>query len=266
MPPLANYWEFAPDPSLAGSVECFWAGTVLTASRAPFVHRVLPDGCMDLLFDFRAAGGGRASVIGTMTRPLIVATSGPVDLFGVRFRPGGFSRFLAPDAAEFTDARVDLANLWGQLAQEVWHRLGEATLAGRVRYLQRLLSTRANGLVQTDPFIHHCVARIEAARGNLRIGDLEKTTGLSARQLERKFKRHLGIAPKTFARVVRFKGVEKAVSALETRAWVTLAGDFGFADQPHLVREFKAFSGLTPSAYRRAIDRPDSDVGFFQDG
>jgi AraC-like DNA-binding protein len=46
---------------------------------------------------------------------------------------------------------------------------------------------------------------------------------------------------------------------------VTLAGDFGFADQPHLVREFKAFSGLTPADYLKATNGPPRDVGFLQD-
>jgi hypothetical protein len=47
--------------------------------------------------------------------------------------------------------------------------------------------------------------------------------------------------------------------------WVRLAGDFGFADQPHLVREFKAFSGLTPVNYLNALNDPSQDVGFLQD-
>jgi AraC-like DNA-binding protein len=211
---------------------------------------------MDLLFDFMAMGGRRASIIGTMTRPLTFTTTGPVDLLGVRFRPGGLSGFLASDAAKLTDARVDLANFWGQLAEEAWHRLGEATAANRIRLLQGILGARGNGRIQTDPFIHHCVTKIEAVRGGLRIGDLEKSTGLSARQLERKFARHLGISPKTFSRVVRFKSVAAVTAKSDPPDWVTLAGDFGYADQPHLVREFKAFSGLTPVEYLDATNNP----------
>jgi AraC-like DNA-binding protein len=207
---------------------------------------------MDLLFDFRAGDGRRALVIGTMSRPLIFTTTGLVDLLGVRFRPGGLAGFLPLEAAELTDARVDLTNFWGPWAQETWQRLGEATPADRVGLLQEVLGARANGRFHTDPFVRHCVARIEAARGSLRIGDLERSTGLSARQLERKFTRHLGISPKTFARVVRFKSVVAAAGRPDPPDWVRLAGDFGYADQPHLVREFKIFSGLTPVDYRQA--------------
>ena len=220
---------------------------------------------MDLLFDFKAGNTGRAAVIGTMSRPLIFRMTGPVDLLGVRVRPGGLAGFFALEAAELTDARVDLTNFWGPLAQETWQRLGEATPADRVGLLQEVLGARANGRPYIDPFIRHCVTRIEAARGGLRMGDLERSTGLSARQLERKFARNLGISPKTFARVVRFKSVVAAADRPDPPDWVRLAGDCGYADQPHLVREFKAFSGLTPTDYREAASTPPHDVGFLQD-
>ena len=211
---------------------------------------------MDLLFDFTTVGSRRSSVIGTMSRPLIVTTTGPVDLLGVRFRPGGLSAFLTLDATELTDARADLTNFWGQSAGETWQRLGEATAANRIWFLQEALVARTNGRIETDPFIDHCVARIEAVCGGLRIGDLEKSTGLSTRQLERKFARHLGISPKTFSRVVRFKSVAAVTAKSDPPDWVTLAGDFGYADQPHLVREFKAFSGLTPVEYLDETNNP----------
>jgi AraC-like DNA-binding protein len=254
MPSLLQYREFPPGPCLVELVECFWAGTLRPAARTSSCHRVLPDGCMDLLFDFRAGDSRRASIIGTMSRPFIFTTSGPVDLLGIRFRPGGLAGFIALEAAELFDARVDLTNFWGLWAQETWHRLGEATPADRVGLLQELLGARANGRLHIDPFIRHCVARIEADRGSLRIGDLEKSTGLSARQLERKFAQNIGISPKTFARVVRFKSVVAAADRPDPPDWVRLAGDFGFADQPHLVREFKTFSGLTPMDYRHAAN------------
>src|SRR5712691_3202615 len=88
------YREIPPAPYLASAVECIWVSTAHSNAKGQFVYRVLPDGCMDLLFDFMAVGNRQVSVIGTMTRPLIVTTTGSVDLLGIRFRPGGLSRFL----------------------------------------------------------------------------------------------------------------------------------------------------------------------------
>ena len=75
-----RYRVFAPGPYLAASIECFWTGTMPAAPRKAPLYRVLPDKCMDLLFDLTPAGNQRASVIGTMTRPLIFAAAGPVDV------------------------------------------------------------------------------------------------------------------------------------------------------------------------------------------
>ena len=260
-----TYREFAPGPALAASVECFWTSTVRGGRGGRFSHQVLPDGCMDLLFDFKAAAGLRAGVIGAMTRPLTVTTDGPLEMLGIRFRPGGISRFVRLDAAELTDSRAELTHFWGRFAADLCDQLCEAPEATRVAALQNTLVARANGGLPVDPYIRHCVARIEEARGSLRIGELEKSTGLSARQLERKFAAQLGISPKAFARVVRFKGVAAAAAKTNAPDWATLAYDFGFADQAHLAREFKAYSGQTPTDFWGSIGDRAGDVGFLQD-
>jgi AraC-like DNA-binding protein len=247
----ALYREFPPGSFLAPFIECFWTSTVRPARESPACYRVLPDGCMDFLFDFNATTARRVSLVGTMTRPLSVVTTGAVDLLGIRFRPGGLSMFCALDAAELTDASADLSEFWGHFAEELWHELAGATLARRLSRLQEVLGARANGRLRPDPFIHHCIARIDAAHGSLRIADLEKGTGLGGRQLERKFSAQIGISPKAFARVIRFKHVAAAARS-KSANWARLAADFGFADQSHLVREFKAFAGVTPSAYLHA--------------
>src|SRR5688500_8939537 len=131
-----GYREFSPPPWLAALVECFWTSTARPAAPTPTRYRVLPDGCMDLLFDFKATTGRRASIVGTMTRPLDVVAVGPVDLLGVRFRPGGLPAFCTLDAAQLIDASADLSEFWGPFAGDLWHELAEAT---PVKRLARLL-------------------------------------------------------------------------------------------------------------------------------
>lgn len=261
----ACYREFHPGPAFAGVIECFWTSRLEAAPGFSATHNVLPDGCMDVIFDFRSSDTSRAFVVGTMTRPLNVNTRGPVEMLGVRFRPGGLAAVMKFEGTELVDERADLGNFWGRSASEAWHQLAETSPVARVNTAQKLLATRAKDKVNEDPFVRHCVNRIEAARGGLRISDLERSTGLSARQLERKFARQVGISPKAFARVVRFKGVLAAAS-VGAPDWAGLAAEFGFADQAHLVREFKAFSGQTPAAFLGENPEPARDVGFLQDG
>lgn len=261
MPPPPNYQEFFPGSRLAETVECFWTSTAASAGEAGVGHRVLPDGCMDVLFDFN--GPNSAAVIGTMTQALLVRSSGAVDLLGVRFRPGGPAAFLSCDAAELVNGRADLTAFWGALATELWEQLAESPPKERLRRLRAFLEARVTG--GGDPFVRHCVQRIQATRGELRLPEIERSTGLTLRQIERKFSRQLGISPKLFARVVRFGAVMDAAERSLAPDWGRIAAEFGFADQPHLVREFKAFTGLTPTSFQAEAQAAREDVGFVQD-
>ena len=69
------------------------------------------------------------------------------------------------------------------------------------------------------------------------------------RRLNRAFDRCVGLSPKGFARVMRFREVYQQVQRGAALPWTRMAGDAGYADQPHLIREFQALAGLTPAQY-----------------
>jgi AraC-like DNA-binding protein len=97
------------------------------------------------------------------------------------------------------------------------------------------------------------------SRGRAGVRDVAAALGVGERWLERAFARQIGYGPKTLARIVR---LQHAVSLLQGGAapsWTALAYDAGYADQAHLVREFRALAGVTPGAY--AAERR---VGFVQ--
>lgn len=259
----SNYRECPPGPVLTEWIECFWSGAG-GGNQAPITHRIVPDGCMDLIFNFGPDTNRKVSVIGTMTRPLVFRTRGPADLLGIRFHPGGLPRHVFLDASELTDDKADLANFRSPLSLDLWERLAETDSDGRIAILRQTLTSGMNGTQPIDPYVKHCVTRIQSARGSLPIGSMgfEASTGLCLRQLERKFAENLGISLKTFARVVRFRcASELAEAGRDSIEWSRLAGDFGFSDQSHLVREFRTLSGLAPTDYLAEFRR----VGFLQD-
>ena len=86
--------------------------------------------------------------------------------------------------------------------------------------------------------------RLAAADGRLAVGALADEVGWSRRHLAARWRRDVGMGPKAVARVLRF---ERAMRLLrEGRALADVAYDCGFADQPHLNREFRALAGSTP--------------------
>ncbi|MBI3556101.1 MAG: AraC family transcriptional regulator [Deltaproteobacteria bacterium] len=226
-------------------------GTSLQSPVSGDTHRVLPDGCIDIIFDFGdLRPRSPAYVVGTMSRPVLVGMAGQVDLLGVRFRPGGCQPFLEFNAAECTDDTADLECFWGKAGAEVWDRL--ATLANtraRISYLESYLLKEFGWRLGLDPYVQFSVRLIQRERGAVAMAALEKGTGLSGRQLERKFARDIGLSPKAFARVVRFEHLVRTARAATSLDWTQFALDGGYSDQSHLIRDFKAFSGRTPAEF-----------------
>ena len=102
---------------------------------------------------------------------------------------------------------------------------------------------------------------IQVNGGKSRVQWLAEQVNLSVSQLERSFKRHVGVGPKLLARLTRASGVaSEAMSALSPD-WASLAYEYAYSDQAHLVREFREVLGLTPSAFE-AIG---VDADFLQD-
>ena len=94
------------------------------------------------------------------------------------------------------------------------------------------------------------------------IADVARALGVGERRLERAFDEAVGLPPKQLARVLRFRAVVRRVDRDPDVRWTDLAFDTGYADQPHLVREFRALAGVTPTQYAAERRR----VGFLQDG
>ena len=210
---------------------------------------------MDILFDFRAEARPPVTIVGTMSRALVVETAGATDLFGIRFRAGALPAFLGLDAALLRDGSAEPGCFGDRLARLHWERLAAADPERRPALVREWLRP-----VPADPLVAWCLARIEAAGGALAIASLEAGSGACARRIERSFARHVGIGPKLFARVARFRRLVAAAASGEPR-WAELAAACDYADQPHMVREFRAFAGVSPTGYFAA-----RAVGFVQDG
>jgi hypothetical protein len=91
---LSWYREYPPPPLLQGRIECFWERSVHDVGG--HVHRVLPDGCIDVLFECEGVSAATSYVVGAMTRPLLVARSDAMHVFAVRFKPGAAAQFFKP--------------------------------------------------------------------------------------------------------------------------------------------------------------------------
>jgi AraC-like DNA-binding protein len=236
-----SYREFVPHAALRSHVDRLWA----SASSAPEGARpVLPDGCIDVLFDLLR---GEVHVVGTMTRAQVLAPTERLCLVAVRFRPGGALPFLRVPAEELTDRVVDARDLGLRWATA--EPLDAADPRDAVAELEARLLTRLGAADAPQPIVAYA-ARALYGSDPPSIASLEASTGWSRQHLTRMFSRHVGVGPKVLARVAR---LQRAVVALQCGAregLADLAAHLGYFDQAHMALDFRRLVGVAPSAVR----------------
>jgi AraC-like DNA-binding protein len=252
-----RYSEFHPQSPLNNFVECFWAleSDALIAEQK--TERIFPDGCVEVILNFAEPFAQhdddstrvqpRNFIVGQMTRPISISPTGPVQLIGIRFHPGGTTPFFRLPMNELTNQVVELGSfartLEAKLLSEAVHlpELKDKVAALQKALLGILRDTRSDfGLLRI-------AARIIESSGMVAVDDLAKKAGLSSRQLERRFLFEVGVGPKLLSRILRFQQVFRAVDANEP-AWPKIAVDCGYYDQAHLIKDFRQFAHETPVA------------------
>jgi AraC-like DNA-binding protein len=169
----------------------------------------------------------------------------------VLLAPLGAYRLLGLPLAELSGRTVDLADVLGADGRRLAEQLRE-TPGWRRRFalLDRFLLGRLDRGPRPSPEVAWVWRRLEATGGRVVIGRLAAEVGWSHRHLIDRFRRQVGLSPKTAARLVRFDGVWRRLDQAGGRPdWGLVAAEAGYADQAHLVREFRQFTGTTPTGF-----------------
>jgi AraC-like DNA-binding protein len=254
-----RYREIAPEARLSSLVAGFWAFPV-----TGHAHRILPDGCMDIV-----VLNGRASVVGTMKQAIVVPPSKSAVL-GIRMRPGEAARLFPVRPYELTDGDAPLAELWGdegrKLEDALLRLLDEAVRAG---FDAEEMVRRARPLME-DALQKRLASHGEPADLPIRAGahllgegaavhEVATRIGMSERQLARRFVERVGVSPRVFGRVRR---LQRAALEMQRGARpAEVAAAVGYADQPHFTRDATALTGATPGELARELcDGLDTSV------
>ena len=249
-----RYREIIPQPPLNRYVECFWTLEGDSPSAQP--ERILPDGCIELILNFGAQFSQHCDdtrklqpknfLVGQMTGPIMITPSGPVQLIGIRFNPGGTLPFMRMPLHEVTDQVVELGSLSSTLERDLL-RVAERSnlLLEKIRAIEEFLTTSLTNS-KHDSWSMSIAARIIESRGLVAVEELAMDAGISIRQMERRFLSDIGVGPKLIGRIIRFQQVFRAVEQ-SNNAWAEIAIACGYYDQAHLIRDFNQFAQQTPA-------------------
>lgn len=189
--------------------------------------------------------------MGMWTRRFTVEYGRTVHVVGVHFKPWGLAPFVTMPMSELRDRWVPVDDVPDWRLADVRERLAEASSTdARLRLLEDELRSRLGVLPAAGlPLVLRTAGNLEASWGSVPVTALADRAGVSGNHLATQFTRNVGIAPKRLARIYRFARVILAVDAAHPVGWAELAQVAGYFDQPHLINEFKSFTGRTPSAY-----------------
>ena len=237
----SRYQEHPIQGRLAPFVECFWS--IEPGSPLP-EYPVLPDGCVDILFSPSSAAG--LQIVGTMTQARRFSISGKHREFGIRFRPGMAYPVLRLSGIETTDQSIPLSDICGSAGDRLSAQMQEAESPEEC---VGLLEAHLGDPDQPGVVQRICAAIVER-RGQSRVDELAFDAAMSARQLRRLFLEQLGLSPKHFCRVIRFRdSVSRIAACGKGGDWAQVALDCGYYDQAHFINEFRELSGATPAQF-----------------
>ncbi len=177
-------------------------------------------------------------------------TYGAIDL---KLTPLGAYRLVGMPLSELTGECVSLDAVFGAAGAQLAESLRERSdWDERFDVVERFLLSRLRGAPSPDPAIGWAWSRLRQTSGRVRIEALANEIGCSRRYLSERFRRQVGLPPKTVARLMRFADVRRQL-ALAPAAWSEIAYRAGYADQAHLNREFRELAGTTPSDFVRRL-------------
>jgi AraC-like DNA-binding protein len=234
-----------------------------------FKQKFVPDGNPSLSLSFAGTyqiysldeqlvskQGPKSHVIGQLEYPFIHEYLDAASFVFVRFKSAGLYPFLGIPLSHLHNRAVGLDALWGRKLPEMEERVWSApTPEQKALTLQRCLLAQLREVEtpSSQVLVDHVCRRIVQERGDLRMRSLADEMGLSLKQLERLFLRHVGMMPKRYARIQRFAAARRQLQRLRDQRrpprYAELAVQMGYSDQSHFIREFWEFSGQTPADY-----------------
>ncbi|MGH8545052.1 MAG: helix-turn-helix domain-containing protein [Gammaproteobacteria bacterium] len=251
----ASVCAVPPSPALRARVQHFWIETrQSTGDRGLGAWRIVADHCGHLLYHRVRGPDGtlahRLVLVGPRTVAVDIDKRRRLVNAGVRLQPWALPALFDVTAAELSDRGMALYDVLGRRASALADQLEAAAPEELPGVLERWLTPFALAAEFRDERRARYAARLLA--GATACGDTASELGISSRRLRGLMHEQIGLAPKTFARIVRLHdALERARAAGGAASWSRIAAVSAFTDQAHLIREFKDLLRETPGTWVR---------------
>lgn len=246
-------------------VDCFFYHAGYNPAHS--VDRFLPDGNVEIIIDLHDApqyiydnvtlkevqACHHVWASGVRTEPISIGSGKAAEMIVIYFKKGRAHPFFPVPMSEISDCVLDADLLWGKRFGYLREKILETKeLSRKFVVIEEFLLRQFQSKLDPDPVVEYAVDRIIATPDQISLGKLNDSIGYSQKHFISLFKSQVGITPKAYLRIMRFQKAINEIEEIQKVEWTAIAQDCGFYDQAHLIKDFRAFSGLTPEQYVRS--------------
>ncbi len=246
MTPPILYGEFSPSPKLQQWLAAYWYFKV-DDDVGEIEHTIPPNGgsVLSLLPD------SLSKFSGPCTTAQSVTIRGGMSVYGAIFWPGAASAFFNVDMNKLKPPHTPAENILPADSNLKLSKLIEqgAFEGNLTESFDDLFSSLASAASPLDEVVMKAVFQITHSHGKASVQELMEGLPMSPRQFRRRFINQVGLSPKKLLRIQRLRRCMKESVFKKQSSWVELAANHGYADQAHLIREFRNVLGMTPSEF-----------------
>ncbi len=219
----------------------------------------IPDGCVDIFFE-KSDAGVHARACGTVLHQTALANQKNNEYFGIRFLPSVLPTNLSVSMEELIAHELDLTDVIknkdvSKKIEETqnWRACVQLFLDDYLASLQDISSKTMKN--SKNRLVKYLNDQIIAAVGNIKVQELAAATGYSTRYINMVFCHHIGISPKTFAKIMQFQNAIQLMNHHQDDRLTDISIASGYFDQSHFIREFKKLIAITPTEYQKLVKK-----------
>lgn len=256
-----EFSKISPHPALAELIACYWM--MYSDNAAPMVEKIIPDGFTELIFNYRDVYQSQISghwrlqspnlLAGQLRKFFYLQNTGTTGSIAIKLKPAALTQLFGLSMDQFVDQIVDLDSLPHPALKALTAKINTAVQLGHTRQENLIKEVLDNYFITLLPSVTANPIKLQldlifSTNGMLTVTAMATMAGLSERQLERLFKKYIGLSPKYYTRIIRFNYIFKLITAKKS-TWAAIVYQSGYYDQSHFIRNFKAFTGEDPSTY-----------------
>ncbi len=243
-----KYKEYEHSLRLQSFFHCYWSYSADFSTGVPVdINPVIPDGCVDIIFDLNLPTQSQCFVVGPMTKPMQNSKN---NLFGVRFKPGKAASFFNAPLQEMTDQTFTINSIGKLRIDDIADHLANNNCSNkRIFLLNSIFEKLLSGQPSLEKPIQYAIGAIELANGMINIQEIINMIGWSRQHFTRRFLKNTGLTPKFFSQVIRVNRIIKIYKDNMYHGLGDLAQIGGYFDQAHMTNDFKKITGVTPQIF-----------------